>query len=169
MLMNDTDHPLCNSRQLIRPPLALSVPLSRFTSRVGGGSAFVVRHHLDAPVIVLISLLVVGCGHSDAKIQQGLAGTWDIDKGFGVHGTVVTDLDGNYKSQFTGYKDGHISIVEGTLLVKDGVLVDTVTKDNATNAVPRIYRGQIVRIDKDEFVMREEQDAYDTVAKRVDK
>jgi hypothetical protein len=26
--------------------LALSVPLSRFTSRVGGGSAFFVRHHL---------------------------------------------------------------------------------------------------------------------------
>jgi hypothetical protein len=28
-----------------QPPLALSVPLSRFTSRVGGGSAFFVRHH----------------------------------------------------------------------------------------------------------------------------
>jgi hypothetical protein len=27
--------------------LALSVPLSRFTSRVGGGSAFFVRHHYD--------------------------------------------------------------------------------------------------------------------------
>ena len=27
-----------------QPPLALSVPLSRFTSRVGGGSAFFVRH-----------------------------------------------------------------------------------------------------------------------------
>jgi hypothetical protein len=27
----------------IFPPLALSVPLSRFTSRVGGGSAFFVR------------------------------------------------------------------------------------------------------------------------------
>ena len=26
-----------------QPPLALSVPLSRFTSRVGGGSAFFVR------------------------------------------------------------------------------------------------------------------------------
>ena len=28
-----------------QPPLALSVPLSRFTSRVGGGSAFFVRPH----------------------------------------------------------------------------------------------------------------------------
>jgi len=28
-----------------QPPLALAVPLSRFTSRVGGGSAFYVRQH----------------------------------------------------------------------------------------------------------------------------
>ncbi len=34
---------LCNSQQETQPPLALSVPLSRFTSRVGGGSAFFVR------------------------------------------------------------------------------------------------------------------------------
>jgi len=33
-----------------QPPLALSVPLSRFTSRVGGGSAFYVRP-LDTPQI----------------------------------------------------------------------------------------------------------------------
>src|SRR5665647_522079 len=30
-----------------QPPLALSVPLSRFTSRVGGGSAFYVRQHFN--------------------------------------------------------------------------------------------------------------------------
>jgi hypothetical protein len=35
---------VCNTQQLTQPPLALSVPLSRFTSRVGGGSAFFVRH-----------------------------------------------------------------------------------------------------------------------------
>ena len=39
-LMNDTDCPLCNTQQLTQPPLALAVPLSRFTSRVGGGSAY---------------------------------------------------------------------------------------------------------------------------------
>ena len=42
-LMNDADCPLCNTQQLTQPPLALAVPLSRFTSRVGGGSAFFVR------------------------------------------------------------------------------------------------------------------------------
>jgi len=34
---------LCNTQQLTQPPLALSVPLLRLTSPVGGGSAFYVR------------------------------------------------------------------------------------------------------------------------------
>jgi len=33
--------------------LALAVPLSRFTSRVGGGSAFFVRHQADADVLAM--------------------------------------------------------------------------------------------------------------------
>ena len=45
MLSNDMDRPLCNSQQCSQPPLALAVPLSRFTSQVGGGSAFYVRPH----------------------------------------------------------------------------------------------------------------------------
>ena len=43
MVVNDPDCPLCNSQQRAQPPLVRSVPLSRFTSRVGGGSAFFVR------------------------------------------------------------------------------------------------------------------------------
>jgi hypothetical protein len=42
LVVNDTDCPLCNSQQCSQPPLALAVPLSRFTPRVGGGSAFFV-------------------------------------------------------------------------------------------------------------------------------
>src|SRR5450759_570090 len=43
------------------PPLALSVPLSRFTSRVGGGSAFCVRRlHTMRTFIIFLSIAVVG-------------------------------------------------------------------------------------------------------------
>src|ERR1039457_5576359 len=38
-------NPPCLTSRRSQPPLARSVPLSRFTSRVGGGSAFYVRHH----------------------------------------------------------------------------------------------------------------------------
>src|ERR1035437_8803245 len=41
-----------------QPPLALSVPLSRFTSQVGGGSAFYVRHHI---VRLKYTTAVCGC------------------------------------------------------------------------------------------------------------
>jgi hypothetical protein len=36
-----------------QPPLALAVPLSRFTSRVGGGSAFFVRRQASAPNFIM--------------------------------------------------------------------------------------------------------------------
>ena len=34
--------------------MALSVPLSRFASRVGGGSAFFVRHQADADFLAVV-------------------------------------------------------------------------------------------------------------------
>jgi hypothetical protein len=52
MLVDDTDCPLCNTQQLTQPPLALAVPLSRFTLRVGGGSAFYVRQHPYAHISI---------------------------------------------------------------------------------------------------------------------
>ena len=41
--------------------MARSVPLSRFTSQVGGGSAFFVRRIQFMRVCLLISMLLVGC------------------------------------------------------------------------------------------------------------
>src|ERR1035441_1842685 len=83
---------VCISRLTSRrsqPPLALAVPLSRFTSRVGGGSAFFVRHHLRAmkTLITVCSLIiafvcksqpagVTTAPPSDAKLTQQIAGTW---------------------------------------------------------------------------------------------
>ena len=50
MVKFDVQCAVCNTQQLTQPPLALSVPLSRFTSRVGGGSAFYVTH-VDGPAL----------------------------------------------------------------------------------------------------------------------
>src|ERR1039458_6499240 len=80
---------VCISRLTSRrsqPPLALSVPLSRFTPRVGGGSAFFVRpHHTPQQIHIMkkrISLIIVGCLLStmlladDTDSRQKLVGTW---------------------------------------------------------------------------------------------
>ena len=45
--------------------MALAVPLSRFTPRVGGGSAFYVRlldaHFLKTSLVVVLAFILVGC------------------------------------------------------------------------------------------------------------
>ena len=61
------DCPLCNSQQPSQPPLALAVPLSRFTPRVGGGSAFFVRRLFTVMkifrtlAVALMLVIVSGC------------------------------------------------------------------------------------------------------------
>src|ERR1017187_6732001 len=57
----------CLTSRRSQPPLALSVPLSRFTSRVGGGSAFFVRRHeimqaskpLNRKLAIILALAVM--------------------------------------------------------------------------------------------------------------
>jgi hypothetical protein len=48
--------------------LALAVPLSRFTPRVGGGSAFFVRlldaHFMKTSLVVVLAFILVGCKSS---------------------------------------------------------------------------------------------------------
>ena len=53
------DEPCCLTSRRSQPPLALAVPLSRFTSRVGGGSAFFVRRHSRVCPKFIIVLAVV--------------------------------------------------------------------------------------------------------------
>jgi hypothetical protein len=71
-----------------QPPLALSVPLARFTSQVGGGSAFFVRPHIAMKItrakfsilsLILICLSVALIGLSGCETQsEALAGyQWD--------------------------------------------------------------------------------------------
>jgi hypothetical protein len=72
--------PLCNSHQLTQPPLALAVPLSRFKSRVGGGSALVVRRHsrvmkyrISQIFAALLIFLFIGCSkHSPVVADLGV-------------------------------------------------------------------------------------------------
>src|ERR1035438_8175780 len=47
-----------------QPPLALAVPLSRFTSRVGGGSAFFVRRFMRTTMLVTLwfKILAIAAG-----------------------------------------------------------------------------------------------------------
>jgi hypothetical protein len=50
--------------------LARSVPLSRFTSQVGGGSAFFVRLLMRLILFTIIATLLVGCASSRTHTHQ---------------------------------------------------------------------------------------------------
>jgi len=103
---------------------------------------------------VLLSLLFAGCSRRDATIQKELTGTWTHHFGNGGSATTVIAPDGSYHCQLVGGPNGPVDTLEGTLLAKNGVLIDTVTKDSETNQqTPRVTQEQIVRIDGHQLVL----------------
>jgi hypothetical protein len=74
-----------------QPPLALAVPLSRFTSRAGGGSAFYVRRIMNARSFIstvgLVLAFACGCQSpspkpqpSGAQVPEGVSPEWRLVK-----------------------------------------------------------------------------------------
>ena len=103
---------------------------------------------------VLLSLLLAGCSRRDTTIQKELTGTWTRQLGHGFQITNVIAPDGSYQCQIVGLTNGAIDTLEGSLVAKNGVLIDTVRKDSDTNQqTPRVMQWQIVQIDKHELVL----------------
>jgi hypothetical protein len=110
-------------------------------------------------------LLVVACKRheesADNKIQKTLPGTWVFEArhayGGSIQYTVKVAEDASYVCTIVvpGRTNGPGSIhQEGTWRVKDGVLIDTITKDSQTNApVPDTSYARIVSIDDQELVV----------------
>src|SRR5664280_1426372 len=71
-----------------QPPLALAVPLSRFTSQVGGGSAFYVRHLMKwkpfkIPFTIRVVVFIFGAVSVSSPIRAIYSGKfpgkpWEI-------------------------------------------------------------------------------------------
>ena len=84
---------------------------------------------------VTLSLLLTGCSPRsprDVKIQKELTGSWSN----GLGDTVIAS-DGAYHCQMTS-SDGKITKVVGTMIAKNGVLIDTLTSTTQTNiSVPQ--------------------------------
>ena len=101
---------------------------------------------------ILLSLLAVGCSRRDTTIQKELTGTWTRHSGADFAVTNVIAADGSYVCQLFGNPNSRVDTLEGTLIAKNGVLIDTVTKDSETNQqTPRVMQWQIVRIDEHEL------------------
>ena len=131
--------------------MALAVPLSRFTSRVGGGSAFYVRHHAHAFTImkntlafITLSLLLTACGHRDAQISHQVVGVWQV----GTNRVTTFNSDGSFVTRTSDTRG--TNDYTGTWQVQDGymMLVLTNTSDPKPGAqVGDTKRFQIVSAD----------------------
>ena len=126
--------------------MALSVPLSRFTSRVGGGSAFYVRHHYTLMkytiTLFTLSLLLAGCGRhlSDTDISRMAVGVWTVPH---ASDKMEVRSDGSY---FTGTGT---NVTGGSWHVEDGYVVAIVT--NLPGHTPETFghptRYKVISID----------------------
>ena len=113
-----------------------------------------------------ICLLVLGeCNRNpDARAQELLTGTWLMSADYGGANTATYTItvgpDGKYAcSVMVRAPSGrqHVFQMQGTWQVQNNVLIDTMTNHSSTNAtVPLVSRGQIVRLDDREMLLRRE-------------
>jgi hypothetical protein len=122
---------------------------------------------ISALKVLLAVLLLTGCSHdADRASQKKLSGTWhqialyehggrsEIATTIASDGSYVSDIIFHNSDSTTGTNK-----TEGTMRVKDGVLVATVTRYKGTNMeVPMVTRARIVRIDDRELVLDPEKD-----------
>jgi hypothetical protein len=114
--------------------------------------------------IVALLLLLAGCHRQgDAETQRNLPGTWIMTRDDAENGpfqsTITFGPSGDYVCQVVAKNrwDGltRTSNLAGRFEVRDGMLIDTMTKNSNTNAeLPIISTARIVRSNGRELVLK---------------
>jgi len=139
--------------------MALAVPLSRFTPRVGGGSAFFVRQHdtlmKNTTIILALSLLLTACSRHDAEFTKQIPGVWRQELRSYTNTLTVTS-DGSFAfSRFTTNTDTTFTNT-GTWLIRDGHIVLTATNQIGVHPLPlgEFFKAEIVHLDDHTWVFK---------------
>ncbi len=104
---------------------------------------------------IILSLLLTACGRNDARLERQVTGTWVVEIGNNIRSVSVIRPDGGYAATVTGFTNGSVVMVEGSFRVKNGELVETVTKSSQTNEkVPFTVHGQIIRLNNHEMIAK---------------
>jgi hypothetical protein len=104
---------------------------------------------------ILLSLLLTGCGRSDVQIQHEITGTWLVHFGGKVQCVNVISPDGSYTATITGFVNGNVIRIQGTIRAQDGELVETITRDTDPNQMlPMIVSGQIITLDGRQMITK---------------
>lgn len=111
---------------------------------------------------------------NDTEIGQKIIGVWIVDirstNSLSIEGTVAINSDESFISKATITRAGHSQSVryEGTWQVKDGFLIETITKsDFKSITVGKITHDKIVGIDENEMVFQTESGKTET-RKRIE-
>jgi hypothetical protein len=97
--------------------------------------------------------LLLGCHKQNTTVHNSLAGTWlfetNYPDGRKFESTITVGANGTYFGHINslGHSNNFREFdIEGTWQIKDGFLIDTLTKHSQTNAkVPMVTRTRIVR------------------------
>jgi hypothetical protein len=106
---------------------------------------------LTIGLLVVVTLLAWWhVGHSrDAKIFGSLPGTWVLR-----YGSLNVHPDGSYVLQFTHSAAEGVLTNEGTFQVRNGFLINTLTKSYRPNAqLPQITQMRIIHMDDREIII----------------
>ena len=123
-------------------------------------------------LFVVLSLLLTGCGSRDAKIQQQVAGTWVVEVDRNIRSLNIIRPDGRFAAKVTGFTNGSVIMIEGTIQARGGGLIETVTKSSQkSEKVPFVVHGQIIRLNERELVTKwdTKPQSVVVVARRVQK
>lgn len=123
-------------------------------------------------IFALFGFLLTGCNPSDndAAIQKKLVGTWTHNFSNGCSVTNVIAVDGSYYCQLVAGPNGPTDIMEGALIARKGILIDTVTKDSQTNQqTPRVTQYQILHLDGKQLVLSINKKTTNVVMDKVQK
>ena len=125
-------------------------------------------------ILSALAVLLSACRHpGGAK----LAGTWRLDSvgpdGVTFHSVLRVSPDGRHSCQTSAYTNSALAftvITEGTLQIKDGYLIETVTKHNEHPvSVPRTDRARIITFDRRKMVVRNDTNSVEVVWRKEQK
>ena len=104
-----------------------------------------------AGLLVLVALLAWQhfMPSRDAKMRKNLTGTWVVN-----FGSFTVRPDGSYVLCYTNATSGIVTN-EGTFQIRDGYMINTMTKTSRTNAqhMPHVSHERIIRADSREMVI----------------
>ena len=127
------------------------------------------------PFILALLYLVTGCAPSE---QAKLTGTWSLDRvrsdGVAIHTAITIASDGKYSARTTSTVTNSSAAatvtLEGTFEIKDGYLMDTVTRhDVPTFQVPTTFRARIIRFDEQELLAFDEGNSVEVLFRKEQK